>query len=326
MKRYVVMYVGALVLGAVAGARYSLFLAPMGAVLATLVAWKARSVAAVRFSRASTRGIWRGIGLLGNVWGSALVIASVLYAVYKSSPVEAVRNDAFSQALNHFLLFSGLIGGVFATLRSSKNEEHSESTHKSVEALASRVADMNHNRARLAELAVEAHSAGAPEAVLSRLTDMLNLAVRLPDTSKHADSMSLWARDQTQWFVMLSTHEESVGFSQDVVSNETPGAGVVANMAATGATYFLERRGVEGHKWWKANSASSRTNRAMAAVLLRDSSGQPIGALCLTSERDDALEAGDRTENLENLLRFWGVNFTLGLEALRRFEGGSDAT
>lgn len=167
----------------------------------------------------------------------------------------------------------------------------------------------------LAEVAYRSERVAEIEDALDR---MLAKAILLPENSSGIDAMSLWIRLEHAWVIRSGTgiNEDTLThFRQDVITEERPGAGVLANMAATGRTLFLWPRRVAEHPWFRPNAHSQGVVQGMAAVLLRNRDGHVIGGLCLTSSDEGAIpDRGDpRRADFEATLSLWSVAFTLAV-------------
>lgn len=144
----------------------------------------------------------------------------------------------------------------------------------------------------------ELASIGTSEDLTNRATDVLRHLMDSRLFPRSIDAFSVWARDDKQgvWRMVaaVGTSEKSVQtFFQKILVEETPGAGIVANLAVTadqGASYY-QARSSEGTDWYAADPEASRKTETLAAFILPDPSGIPIGAFALTSAKEDALEA-----------------------------------
>lgn len=284
--------------------RYSMI---CGAALAVVIAlWLRREADALSHDNPNRRATWMAISQLGIGWGAGFVISFLFLATSK----DMWSNEALGDAVSHFLLVATAAGGLYAVFRSTSTQAHSQATRFELERLRGRLH-------RLSDLAIEAHHSSSPGAVIEKLSEMLAVAVRLPDTSKHVDAISLWIRAGDRWVILLAfppDDERKKDYAQPVLSAEEPGAGVVANMAATATPLLIIEANADEHRWWK-RFEGGRKNEGLAAVLLRNAPGEVLGAICITSERRGEIHDN---EALATVLRQWGRSFTLALEALRR--------
>jgi hypothetical protein len=115
----------------------------------------------------------------------------------------------------------------------------------------------------------------------------------------NVDAFSLWARDDAnrRWRMVTAIGidpEVVENFSQELLSQETPGAGIVANLAVTALPRYYQRRQSDAvigdAEWFAANERSSRTATTLGVFMLASEKGEPVGAFALTSDVEDALE------------------------------------
>jgi hypothetical protein len=174
-------YFGVLVAGVVATIlvwRYSMI---GGAAASVVVAWWLRGEAnVIRREDPDRRAKWMAIAQLGIGWGVGLVVSFVFLATSR----DMWSNEALGDAVSHFLLVATATGGLYAVFRSTSTQAHSQATRSELERLQQRL------HPRLSDLAIEAHYAASPDDVVDKLSEMLAVAVRLPDTSKHASRVS----------------------------------------------------------------------------------------------------------------------------------------
>lgn len=112
------------------------------------------------------------------------------------------------------------------------------------------------------------------------------------------DAFSVWARDDVNgvWRIVAAYGVSPAtirDFSQRILEEETPGAGVVANLAATAderPSYYQATAARPPKPWFKPDPSRKRATETLAVFLLPDEEGIPIGAFALTSATVDALE------------------------------------
>jgi hypothetical protein len=159
---------------------------------------------------------------------------------------------------------------------------------------------------------------------------MLRLAVSLPLTRDVLDRAALWCRDDVRrcWFVLASsdTAGGDVGFEMPFLSSVTAGAGITANLAIAeppnlpGCFFegdvFVCPAHLREHPWFlPSEGTAGSTAEGMAAVILRDPAGDPIGVLSLTTRSELAVSSAELSE-LVDVLRFWSHSFVAALELL----------
>lgn len=112
------------------------------------------------------------------------------------------------------------------------------------------------------------------------------------------DAFSVWARDDVNgvWRIVAAYGVSPAtirDFSQRILEEETAGAGVVANLAATAderPSYYQATAAKPPKPWFKPDPSRKRATETLAVFLLPDEEGVPIGAFALTSATVDALE------------------------------------
>ena len=138
------------------------------------------------------------------------------------------------------------------------------------------------------------------------------------------DAFSVWARDDRAgvWRIVAAigasprTVEE---FTQPILSEETNGAGVVANLAVTAdsvPSYYQATAGGAPNKWFKPDPAALTRTETMAVFLLPDENEIPVGAFALTSKKHNALEVGE--DGLPERLKLIGDQCTVTLVGVAR--------
>lgn len=247
-------------------------------------------------------------------WALALVCAAIVAAASKKEPWFAT-----------LLLSANSIGGLFALQRSARTRSETGAGLREVSAL--RVASLS---APLVEQRVTALEALTVEELVQIAVRMLRLAVSLPLTpSSHlVDKAALWGLDdETQtWLVVASSSMASSDrLSFPAVTIETPGAGVIPNLAVAGeppahgrdsdvyrdANVFLCPASIRTHAWFRAEGGG--TSEGMAVVLLRHN-GRLLGALSLTSRESGAIPVvGSERREMIDILELWAKSFVVPL-------------
>ena len=116
---------------------------------------------------------------------------------------------------------------------------------------------------------------------------------------REVSAFSVWARDDARlvWRIVaaLGASEHTIAtFTQPIVTVETAGAGIVANLAATAdesPRYYQPSADRAPNRWFKPDPGGRVTTQTLAVFLLPDEAGIPVGAFAITSPLPDALEA-----------------------------------
>lgn len=247
-------------------------------------------------------------------WALAFVCSAIVTTASKKEPWFAT-----------LLLSANSIGGLFALQRSARTRSETGAGLREVSAL--RVASLS---APLVEQRVTALEAVTVEELVQIAVRMLRLVVSLPLTpSSHlVDKSALWGLDEEShtWLVVASSSMESSDrLSFSAVSMETPGAGVLPNLAAAGKApahasesdvyrdenVFLCPASIRTHAWFRAGGGG--TAEGMAVVLLRQN-GRLLGALSLTSREAGAIPVtGSERQEMIDILELWAKSFVVPL-------------
>lgn len=219
-----------------------------------------------------------------------------------------------SLALNHsfnlqgtwaaFALAMAQVGAYFALRRSNETRAYLGEVRQLLHELGA--------RSILSSAISYAHEIGecpTPEDLRRRATAILS---HLKDSRlfpRAVDAFSVWARDEVrnEWRIVaaLGASEETIqNFRQAVLEKETPGAGVVANVAVTASensSYYQARAAKDPKGWFKPDPAAMTQTETLAVFLLPDERGFPVGAFALTSAQPDALEADAQGKASERL-------------------------
>jgi len=228
--------------------------------------------------------------------------------------------------LQRYFVTITTVGGLLAVIRSAATGSGTQAVLGEVLQIADELRALGRERRAGSDLALLVRAATAApdmDRCLRAMRSIVSALTRHPALGDNADAVSLWVRDdaRSSWAVLVA---EGMGdasrddFTQPILAQETPGAGFVANLAVTGDDVFLCESGATTHRWFRPDPQSDRTPMAFAAVLLRDSAGEPIGALCVTSEARDAfsVQFDGSGESLEILLKGWGIWLSFALERL----------
>lgn len=248
-------------------------------------------------------------------WGIALAYAAVMFASYQGGGHEMSAAHVGS-AGKDLMLMASAVGGLLALFRSSGTSSSIQVVLHHLESLQQRFQQSTD----LFGLALRSQEQTAVDAVIVTVGEMLQIAAELPETPGEVDSLSLWLRDDPQkvWRILTGFNipeETTAEFTQPIIEKETPGAGIVANMAATGRRVFLSARGIANDSWYAENQRSKPPG-SMAAILLYDRERKAVGALCLTSAAVGAIPADDPVarSKFERILNLWAAAFTLPIE------------
>lgn len=254
-------------------------------------------------------------------WVSA-ILGGMLYAHFAA-------NDASPKVWIPIMLLAATnFGGLIAVFRSAQTRTETSAALREVSDL--RIAVLS---APVIEAADRASRAVTLDDLGAGLGSMLQLAVGLSLLPRAVDQASLWAIDEAngEWFICAATTPpRSQQFRQRIVSAETPGAGIVANLAAsTGVPVladtvrvrdvYLVGQGLRVHPWYRVNPAQDHPAEGLAVVLLRRSDRTPFGALCFTWEATKVVPTtGSRAEEMIDILERWAQAFGVGLARLYR--------
>ena len=114
---------------------------------------------------------------------------------------------------------------------------------------------------------------------------------------KAVTAFSVWARDDARgvWRIVaaLGASDHTIAnFTQSIVAQETPGAGVAARLATADENprYYQPSADRAPNRWFKADPGGKPVTETLAVFLLPDETGIPVGAFAITSAQPDALE------------------------------------
>jgi hypothetical protein len=253
---------------------------------------------------------------LSRTWVLALAIASVIVA----ADLLVLRGRfTLSGALQLLLLTVGQVGGLYALRRSNETRAHLRGLQEMVQDVATRAAFVS--------VLARERQAGCRS-----IDELSSLAVVTLEALKHSilfprvDAFSLWARDdgQSTWRMVAgigpSAHSVSE-FTQPVLRRETPGAGVIANLAVLGRGEYYQPRPREcvvgDPGWFAANPYAREAAVTVAVFILPDEEGVPVGAFALTSRDEDALSC-ERLHDFPREVRLILSQCTVSLVGLAR--------
>lgn len=252
------------------------------------------------------------------------VAAAIMFGFAEFASEEARKKQDLFALL---LILVTNVGGFLALTRSVRTRSETAATLRELSAL--RVATLG---TPIVEHCVSALEADTVEELIASVARMLRLAVSLPLTREVLDKAVLWVRDDGvgQWFILASSDlsGNDLTFTMRVVSQEAPGAGIVANLAVAELCdapdcfferdVFVCRKGLPVHPWYLSNPGS--TAQGMAAVLLRER-GIPVGVLSLTTRLQDVLPvAGPNRSELIDIMRSWSHSFVVPVRRLRSLQ------
>lgn len=264
---------------------------------------------------------------------AALSAAATLFVTWTSATLGALLYAAFAANdttakvwIPVTLLAATNIGGLLAVFRSAQTRTETSAALREVSDL--RIAVLS---APVIEAADRASRSKTFEELTESLRSMLQLAVGLSLLPRAVDQASLWAldRENGEWFICAATTSpREQEFRQKVVDGETPGGGIVANLAGGAAApmlantarvddVYLVGDSVYHHPWYQVNPAHDHRAEGMAVVLLRRER-QPFGALCFTWESKVVPTTGSRAQEMIDILQRWAQAFGIGLARLYR--------
>ena len=273
---------------------------------------------ATRHNAARIAGLTAGVTLIVT-WLTAMLIA-LLYAAF------AAHDTGARVWIPITLLSATNIGGLIAVFRSSQTRTETSAALREVSDL--RIAVLS---APVIEAADRASRAKTFEDLTASLGSMLQLAVNLTLLPRAVDQASLWALDESngEWFICAATtplHEQR--FRQKAVGVETPGAGIVSNLAANvpvpalpssvrDGDVYLVGEGLHAHPWYLVNPDKDHPAEGLAVVLLRRQH-RPFGALCFTWQARVVPTTGSHAREMIDILERWAQAFGVGLSRLYR--------
>ncbi len=230
---------------------------------------------------------------------------------------------AFGSASKDWMLGTSVVGGTLALFRSATNNSASLAAlrqnadlHQEILSLRRMLGDT----ATLTTISLDSSQASSVEAVTRAVERMVTIASDLPEKSESVDAFTVWIRDETRWRVLTGRGVSAATvtrFTQPVLAAEKAGAGLLANLAVTGGAHLVIAANASSHAWYAKDPHSSRVTESFAGVLLRDKAGQPIGALCLTSQDAGALPSAATPKELqrfEKVLQLWSATFSLPVQ------------
>ena len=225
---------------------------------------------------------------LSRTWVLALLIAVGIVAV----DLLVLRGRfALSDALQLLLLTVGQVGGLYALRRSNETRAHLRGLQEILQDVATRAAFVSVlARERQARCRTLEEVRGQTLVTL----EALKHSILFP----RVDAFSLWARDDAthSWRMVAAIGPGARAvrdFTQPVLARETPGAGIIANLAVLGRGEYYQPRPsacvVGDPAWFAANPHAPEASTTVAVFMLPDEEGVPVGAFALTSRDEDAL-------------------------------------
>ena len=253
----------------------------------------------------------------------AFAYAGFMFDGYRSGIAAESAFKAFGSASKDWMLGTSVVGGTLALFRSAGNNSATLATlrqngelHREVLSLRRMLGDT----ATLTSMSLDASQATSIDEITRAVERMVTIASDLPEKSESVDAFTVWIRDETRWRVLTGRGVAAstvTSFTQPVLTTETRGKGLVANLAVTGGTHLVIAAEASRHAWYAKDRHSQRVTESFAGVLLRDKSGQPIGALCLTSQDAGALpseESPKELQRFEKVLQLWAATFSLPVQ------------
>ena len=253
---------------------------------------------------------------LARTWMVALAIASAIVAI----DVTVLSGGfALSGALQLLLLTVGQVGGLYALRRSNETRAHLRSMQEMLQDVATRAAFVS-------VLAREGQAQCRDVDELARKAQVTLEALKHSILFPRVDAFSLWARDDVRgvWRMVagIGPSARSIRlFTQPLLSRETRGAGVIANLAVLGLGEYYQPRpstcllGDPG--WFAKNPNADSPAITVAVFMLPDEAGVPVGAFALTSSTEDALSC-ERLHDFPREVRLILSQCTVSLVGLAR--------
>ena len=236
---------------------------------------------------AAVRNTWQ----ISRTWGWGFLLTVPLTTV--NIWVLGHKFD-LTTAWSALALAVGQVGGLFSLTRSNETRSYLGEVRLLLHELSARsiLASAISYAREIAECDRSDQLRRRATVILSHLKDS-----RL--FPREVTAFSVWARDDAQgvWRIVaaLGASEPTIAtFTQPIVAVETPGAGVVANLAATAdenPRYYQPSADRAPNRWFKPDPGGGSATETLAVFLLPDEGGIPVGAFAITSAQRDALEA-----------------------------------
>lgn len=268
-----------------------------------------------RKNEADSSAVWAGVLHFFVTMSGAATWASVTFATRAAAVVQesAQQASVTADVMQDFAMASGFVGGMLALFRSTRTNAYSLATLNELQSIRDQV----RRRDQLLELSSEAALAESAEGVLAIISRMVEEAVDSSAMHPDGGALSVWFAGPARWEIIASkglSEATRDKFVQDLIAVETPGAGVVANMAALGRNRFVDGD-VARHPWFRDDPDRVGVTASLAAVLLLETgTRKPIGAVCFTSDKQvtDGMA-------VQRVLLMWEIAFTLPLTNLARW-------
>ncbi len=309
-----------LLLAAVALGVHGLWLVA-GASIASAIAWLFFGALPRAHRHNAGRIAWLTAAASLTVTWTTAMLGALLYAAFAAGGAGA---DVW---IPIWLLAATNVGGLLAVFRSAQTRTETSAALSEVSDL--RIAVLS---APVVEAAERARCSTTFAELSEGLGSMLQLAVNLSLLPRAVDQASLWACDEVngEWFICAATTPPNQqSFRQRVVTEVTPGGGMVANLAAGAeppdlpdttrleGDVYLVAEGLHAHPWFLPNPKAKRPAEGIAVVLLRRKF-RPVGALCFTWGTKVVPVEGSRAEEMIDILGRWAQAFGVGLSRLYR--------
>lgn len=259
----------------------------------------------------------RSVGLhILYTWSLATCLALWAYVDYQASN----HQTASEEALKVWFLALGFFAGFLNLTRSTGTRSTTSTIHAMTTRMAQQLDLVRRGQKVNGELyahAVTAQLASSHEALASAMLQMVDAARSHPTIPPDRLTVTLWVRGEHHWRILAGsgiTDETRERFVQPVQDTPTPGAGIVANLAASGQKVLVEAH-IEDHPWYTRNPYRDGAQSGIAVVQVEDFQGQPIAALCLTARPGTLLPTPEHDPEahaeLLRLLMAWKIAFTL---------------
>lgn len=258
-------------------------------------------------------------------WSLATCLALWAFAEYRLS----AHDTPHEESLKVWFLALGFFAGFLNLTRSTGTRSTASTIHATTTRMASQLELMRRGQQTNAELfahAVTAQLAKSREDLARGVVLMVDAARSHPTIPPDRLTVSLWVRGATHWRILAGSgisDDTRAGFTQPVLDAPSPGAGMVANLAASEQRVLVEPQ-VEQHPWYTENPHRDGARSGIAVVVIENFRGQPIAGLCLTARPGTLMPHRDHDPDayaeLMRLLMAWKIAFTLPMVRLIHME------
>lgn len=256
-------------------------------------------------------------------WSLATCLALWAYVEYAN----AGHQTPHEEALKVWFLALGFFAGFLNLTRSTGTRSTTSTIHATTTRMADQLDLMRRGQqvnAGLFAQAVTAQLANSRRELGAAIVQMVDAARAHPSIPPDRLTVSLWVRGEAHWRIMAGSGislETQERFFQPMLEEPTPGAGMVANLAASTERLLIEPA-VESHPWYTPNPYRDGAQSGIAAVVIENFKGLPVAALCLTARPGTLIPDSDTDEHAElvRLMMAWKIAFTLPMVRLIHVE------